>query len=158
MREILGGWVEERGLHVHDVDIGDEGWAWGVLVTAELESSWGVLVAQRSEDPGYIAIQSNVVVSDDHLTLMANLTDRARRIFLADLKLAVFAMPVGAAFSSEVSEEGNREVGMEVTLTRRIVDEEVTRGSFWAAYRAVRSADNIFKLMFEKLAARGDWT
>lgn len=158
MREVLGGWVEELGLHAHDVDIDDAGWAWGIVVTTKPELSLGVLVAQRSEDPGYITIQSNIVVSADHLATLANLTDRARRTFLADLKLSVFSIPVEAVFSGEAPDEEGRDFSMEVTLTRRIVDEQVTRGGFFAAYRAVRSAGSIFKLMFEKLVARSDWT
>ncbi|WP_419162015.1 DUF2299 family protein [Candidatus Palauibacter sp.] len=138
---------------VHDVNIEDAGWTWGVVVTTKPEPSSGVLVAQRSEDPGYIAIQSNIVVSDDHLATLASLTDRALRTFLADLKLTIFAIPVEAVFAGEVPEGERRDGSMEVTLTRRLVDEQVTRVGFFAGYRAVRSASNIFK-RFEKLAAR----
>ncbi|WP_419941681.1 DUF2299 family protein [Candidatus Palauibacter sp.] len=157
MRDELGRWLEELGLHATDFEIEDPSWEWAVVVTpTPTAEPPRVLVALRS-GVGHLTLQHTTSVSESHLTLMANLAEPVRETFLADLHLKLFSRPLEISFAGDPLGEGSEAASMRITLQTRLIDERVTCERFYTAYKVVRNAGTVVNLMFTRLVARGDW-
>ncbi len=153
MRDELGRWVEELGLHANNVEIEDPGWEWGVIVTpTPTAEPPRVLVARRS-DVGHLTLQHTTSVSENHLTLLADLSEQVRETFLADLHLKLFSRPLEISFAGDPLGEGGEAASMRITLQTRLIDERVTCERFYTSYKAVRNAGTVVNLMFNRLVA-----
>ena len=155
-RKKVQDWVKDFGLEHqrHPVD-GDSGLEWGLLVSGQ---AFKAIVAQRTVDFNYLAIQASIAVSEEHQAVLRSLSDDARATFLYDLRLALHQRAIGHAIEYELDESGDATTfPARVTVGTNLVEPPMARADFFRANHIVQTGATIVALMFQKMAHRRSW-
>ncbi|WP_423927807.1 hypothetical protein [Candidatus Palauibacter sp.] len=156
--DVMREWIEGFGFAAKPVDVEspDE---WGFLLS-DTETEHAALVAFRGEPFAQLSLQAGVEVSREALEEKGSgaIGGKARTVFLLDLRLRLLLVrAVTSRFAVKPAEGGGFE-RIQIMFETRLVDDQISRASFYERYTAIQSAVVTAWTMFDKIGARGEWS
>ena len=163
MRERVEGWVNDFDFVAEEVELDEDSpYEWCLRVQPPSEPPLELFVAHKQAPFVQMILQSTISVSEIHLEALHHLGARAVSTFITDLQLQICMPSIELAFDIDAPDPENMRViappkSFAVTLSSRLIEEDVTRAKFYDRYITMQVAFTRMTLMFHRMVFRGDW-
>ena len=115
-----------------------------------------MVAAQVADDKDRVTIQTVLSISPQHKKALLALPKQERELFASELRAALHTLHIASSLTITVDQASEEERDVRVTLADQLIDGDLTRANFFKALRRLGGASDTTRVMFSRLATRGE--